>query len=98
MRIRLKDGYRPVRMKARRYTGEQRRFMNAYVGQLKSMDFFEEMPTAEWQDAPLILPKPGSRAGYRMTVDLRPVNAATIKESWPMPHLDSEVFDFSGSI
>jgi len=32
-----------------------------------------------------------------MTVDLRPVNAATIKESWPMPHLDGEVFDFAGS-
>jgi len=71
--------------------------MNKYIDTLKEMDFFEDMPTAEWQAAPLILPKPGSKAGWRMTVDLRPVNGATIKESWPMPHLDSEVFDFAGS-
>ena len=30
-------------------------------------------------------------------VTVRPVNAATIKESWPMPHLDSEVLEFRGS-
>jgi len=71
--------------------------MNKYIDTLKEMGFFEDMPTAEWQAAPLILPKPGSKAGWRMTVDLRPVNGATIKESWPMPHLDSEVFDFAGS-
>jgi len=97
MRVRLKHGYRPIRVKARRYTGEQRNFLNKYVERLKEMGFAEDMPTAEWQAAPLILPKPGSRAGFRLTVDLRPVNAATIKESWPMPHLDSEVFDFAGS-
>ena len=97
MRVRLKHGYRPIRVKARRYSGEQRNFLNQYVDQLKEMGFFEDMPTAEWQAAPLLVPKPGSKAGYRMTVDLRPVNAATIKESWPMPHLDSEVQDFSGS-
>ena len=97
MRVRLQHGYRPIRVKARRYSGEQRAFLNAYVDKLKKMGFFEEMPTAEWQAAPLLVPKPGTKAGYRMTVDLRPVNSATIKESWPMPHLDSEVFDFSGS-
>lgn len=32
-----------------------------------------------------------------MTMYLRPVNSATLKESWPMPHLDSEVYDLSGS-
>ena len=32
-----------------------------------------------------------------MTVDLRPVNAATIKESRPMPQFHSEIQDFSGS-
>eukprot|EP00171_Calliarthron_tuberculosum_P020891 IDg20891t1 len=32
-----------------------------------------------------------------MTVDLRPVNSATIRESWPMPHLESELQDFRGA-
>jgi len=97
MRVRLKDGYRQIRVKARRYTGEQRDFLNRYVDQRKSLGFVQDMPTAKWQAAPLLVPKPGSRAGFCMTVDLRPVNSATIKESWPMPHLDSEVLDFSGS-
>ena len=55
------------------------------------------MPTAEWQAAPLLVPKPGSKAKLRMAVDLRPVNAVTVKESLPMPHLDSEMQDFAGS-
>ena len=33
----------------------------------------------------------------RLAIDLRPLNAATIKHTWPMPHLDSEVYDFSGN-
>jgi len=93
MRVRLKHGYRPIRVKARRYSVEQRRFLNEYVNRLKDMGFVEDMPTAEWQAAPLLVPKPGSRSGYRLTIDLRSVNAAMIKESWPMPHLESEVFD-----
>ena len=55
------------------------------------------MPTAKWQAAPLLVPKPGSKAKLRMAVDLRPVNAAAIKESWPMPHLESENLDFTNS-
>ena len=56
-----------------------------------------DMPTAEWQSAPLMIPKPGSKAKLRMAVDLRPVNSATIKESWSMPQLDSEIQDFASS-
>ena len=33
----------------------------------------------------------------RLAVDLRPVNAATLKEAWPMPHLEAEVNDFAAS-
>lgn len=60
------------------------------------MGFVEERPTAEWQAAPLLVTKLGPMAVYRLTIDLRPVNAATIKESWVMPQLDSEVFHFTG--
>ena len=97
MRVRLQAGYRPVRVKARRYPQDQRQFLDKYVETLKQMGFFIEMPTAEWQAAPLLVPKRGSKAKYRLAVDLRPVNAATTKEAWPMPHLDSEIYDFAGS-
>lgn len=38
-----------------------------------------------------------SKARFRMTVDLRPVNAATEPIAWLMIHIDSEVYDFIGS-
>lgn len=97
MRVRLQPESKPVRVKARRYSPEQRSFMEKYGDKLLEMDFALVMPTASWQAAPLILPKPGSKYKYRLAIDLRPVNASTVKESWPMPHLDSEVMDFAGS-
>lgn len=59
------------------------------------MGFWVAMPTAEWQAAPLIVPKK-SKAKFRVTVDSRPVNAATVPESWPMPHIEAEKSDFRG--
>ena len=93
----MEPNRRPVRVKARRYSPEQRRFMEKYAEKLLDMDFVMIMPTATWQAAPLIVPKPGSKAKFRMAIDLRPVNSATVKESWPMPHLESEMIDFGGS-
>ncbi|CAN8061293.1 unnamed protein product [Agarophyton chilense] len=34
---------------------------------------------------------------FRCAIDLRPVNDATVKQAWPMPHLDSEILGFAGS-
>ena len=97
MKVRLEPNSKPIRVKPRRYSPEQRKFLNNYVDALKRMDFAQDMPTAAWQAAPLLVPKKGSKAKFRMAVDLRPVNAATVKESWPMPHIDSELQDFAGS-
>ena len=97
MRVRLHPERRSVKVKARRYSPDQHGFLVACVNALKDMSFFIDMPTAEWQAAPLLVPNRNSRAKFRMTVDLRPVNAATIKEAWPMPNLESEINDFKGS-
>ena len=97
MKIRLVPNCKPVKAKARRYPGEQRAFLTKYVDRLLEMGFVVNNPNASWQAAPLMVPKPGSRAKYRLAIDLRPVNAATIKEAWPMPHIDSEIYDFAGS-
>ena len=96
MRIRLQKDAKPIKVKVRRYSQEQRRFLDDYIAKLLDMGFIREAKTADWQAAPLLVPK-ASRARFRLTLDLRPVNSATIKEAWPMPHVDSEVYDFSGS-
>ena len=69
-----------------------------YDDKLKEMDFIVGIPTTKWQSVPLIFPKQSSRTGMLLAVDLRPVNNATIKEAWPMPHFDSEAHNFAGSI
>ena len=97
MKIRLVKNCRPVKAKARRYSGEQRAFLTKYIDKLIDMGFVVMNPRASWQAAPLMVPKPGSKAKFRLAIDLRPVNSATIKEAWPMPHIDSEVYDFAGS-
>ena len=97
MRVRLNEGDREIRVKVRRYSPDQRAFLDAYLQKLIELGFCEEKPTAAWQAAPLLMAKPNSRSKYRLAIDLRPVNAATIKESWPMPHLDSGVPEFRGS-
>lgn len=96
MRIKLDPRKRPVRCKLRRYPAPQRAFLNKYVDKLVEMGFFIPNPNAQWQAAPLLVPK-NSKACFRTTIDLRPVNAATIKQAWPMPNLDAELQDFAGS-
>lgn len=97
MTIEINPGSRPVRVKARRYSDEQRKLLDKYITELVQMGFLQEMPKAEWQSAPLLVLKPSSKSKFRITVDLRPLNAATRKESWSMTHVESEIRDFSGS-
>ena len=97
MRIDLNPKSRPVKVKARRYPSVQRQFLKTYIDKIVDMDFLFPNPSAEWQAAPICVPKPSSKAKFRLSIDLRPVNAATIKRAWPMPHLDSEMRDFAES-
>ena len=75
MRVRLKPNENPTRVKFRRSSPDQRAFLKAYLAKLLEFDFAEEMPTASWQAAPLLVEKKGSRSNYTLAI------AATIKES-----------------
>jgi len=50
---------------------------------------------ATWAAAPLLVRKPPP-SKFRLTVDLRPVNSATVRTVWPMPHIESELADLAG--
>lgn len=96
MKIDLMEEKRPVKVKVRRYPPDQRAFLDEYFAQLVQFGFVVPDPTVEWQAAPHLVPKP-SKSKYRVTIDLRPVNAATKAEVWPMPNIEAELSDFSGS-
>ena len=97
MKIDLLKDVKPVRVRSRRYTAEGRAWLEKYVKALVDMNFLVPNSDASWQAAPLLVAKRNSKAKFRLATDLRPVNAATIKQAWPMPNLDSEVYDFAGS-
>ena len=97
MGVRGEPGKPPVRVKGRRYPPDQRQFLDKYIEKIREIEFFVELSTAEWLAAPLLVPERDSKAKFGMDVDPRPINAASIKESWPMPHLDSEISEFAGS-
>lgn len=45
--------------------------------------------------APHFVPK-NSKAEFRTTIDLGPMNAATSAQSWPVPNIESEINDLQG--
>lgn len=92
LEIKLKPNHAPVRAKVRRYSPAKREFMDRYVANLIHLGFAKETKSAEWVSAPLIVPKKPP-ALFRFTLDHKPINHATEKISWPMPHIDSELSD-----
>lgn len=58
---------------------------------------FIDMLTACWRAAPPLVPKPGSKTCSMLAVDPQPVHSTTIKESWSLPNLNSDIQDFAGS-
>lgn len=97
MQLDLKEGCRPVATKSRRYTPEGRKFMERYVSRVIEYGFGKVTTTAKWIAAPVLVTKPPP-AYFRLTFDYRPVNAATVPMTWPMPHIDSELSDMAGSL
>ena len=97
MKIEPEKDARPVRVKARRYSADERAWMELYVKKLVEMGFLIPNPNATWQAALIFVPEKNFKSKYRLAIDLQPVNAATIKRAWLMPHLDSEIYDFAGS-
>ena len=90
----LKAGAEPVRCKARRYSKEQSEYLHEITCQLKEHGLIYENYNCEWASPVLVVKKP---VGYRMTVDLRAVNALCEATIWPMPHLESIVRHLSSS-
>lgn len=96
MKIEVDPNKRPVKVKVRRYPPEQRLFLDKYINRLVELGFLVPNPNATWQAAPHLVPK-DSKAMFRTTIDLRPLNSATVPVSWPMPYIEVELQDFKGS-
>lgn len=96
MRVQLKEHARPVIVKARRYPGEQREWLDKMMGLLVEYGIVNPNPNATWAAAPLIVKKNGP-AKYRLTFDYRPINAVTVQKAWSTLHIEAELMDLASS-
>jgi Reverse transcriptase (RNA-dependent DNA polymerase) len=96
LKVELKPNSVPVQQRLRRYAPRQASFLSSYVLQLEKRGYIRKTHTARWIAAPNVVPKPGP-ARFRLTIDSRPINQATIPIVWPMPHLDSALASLRGA-
>lgn len=59
---------------ARTYKWDQRELLNKYMAELERMGNVRNKSNVDCAVAPVQMHKPNSRAKYRITVDLKPVN------------------------
>lgn len=68
------------------------RFPRKYGSELQNLVQSKISRHSEWVSAPLIVPKKPP-ALYGMTADYRPINAATLKNTWRMLYIDAALQD-----
>lgn len=95
-RVEISQDAKPVVAKNRRYSAEQRKFIEKYVAQLESYGLVRPYKHSQWAAAPVLVPKHGL-ALFRLTFDLRPINAVTKKIALAMPNIEAELVDLRGA-
>lgn len=96
LKIDLVPEAKPVRVRLRNYSQEQRDFLSETVKNLVSCGMAYPNPSSPWASAPFLVPKPGP-SKFRFTVDLRPVNRFSVKHQFPMPNMEQELSKLSNS-
>lgn len=82
MEIKFEGPENPIKVRQRTYSPEQLDFLRKKCDDILQAGYVYRNPTSKWACAPLIVPKPGPDK-FRLTVDLRPINAQT-KKNDPM--------------
>ncbi len=82
-RIELELGSRPVRLRPHRAGHKAREVEKTEVEEMLRLDVIEPVST-EWSSLVVIVPKPDGR----LCVDYRPLNALSLKDSYPLPRMD----------
>ncbi|KAK3880561.1 hypothetical protein Pcinc_014957 [Petrolisthes cinctipes] len=87
------QGARPIRQTPYRLGPEKREFLQEEVKRLQKQGLIRPSLNP-WSSPVVLVPKPGGT--YRMCVDYRRVNAVTVPDSYPLPHMD-DIIDDLGS-
>ncbi|KAE8992472.1 hypothetical protein PR001_g20930 [Phytophthora rubi] len=101
MQVRLKAGASPVRAQPRRYSPNDRAFLDRHTAALLEHGLVFKNHRSRWPSAPRIVRKREQEtdptADPRMTIDTRSVNERTEPMPWPMPVLDVVLGELEGA-
>lgn len=70
-------------MNVRKHLAEHRKLLGEYPSEFAELNLIIPCSQGAWKAA-LHLVSKDSKAIFRTTVDLRPLNAAAVPEQWPM--------------
>ncbi|GMF48914.1 unnamed protein product [Phytophthora fragariaefolia] len=101
LQVRLKPGATPTRSQPRRYSPDDRAFLERHVDALLQHILVFRNPRIRWASAPRIVKKKeldhDPLADPRMTVDTRAENESTEAMPWPMPVLEVVIGELEGA-
>ena len=86
---------RPIRQGLRRHPTAYLETIDNQVDELIQNDFVEPAASAWASNVVLVRKKDGS---HRLCVDYRAVNAATYKDTYPLPHIDTCLGSMNGAV
>ena len=95
MQIKLIQGATQVKCKPRRYSPAHQAYLKEHIKELLDNSLIEPVTSPAWVSPVFVVPK--GKDGYRMTVDLRSVNAVTVPDIYPLPLLDAVATRLQGS-
>ncbi|KAK1947592.1 Retrovirus-related Pol polyprotein from transposon opus [Phytophthora citrophthora] len=95
MKVRLRDGAKPYRCKARRYPLEVRNFLDDFNNELVRLGWVYENAESRW--ACPVLPVRKSGGEYRQTADYKSVNADIVAIVGVMPDLHVDLEEVKGA-
>ncbi|KAE8960434.1 hypothetical protein PF005_g25805 [Phytophthora fragariae] len=101
LKVRLKDGVRPVKAQPRRYSPTDREFLDRHARALLDNGLVYLNHRSCWASAPIIVRKKehdvDPSADPRMNIDSRGVNERTEAMPWPMPVLEVVIGELEGA-
>ncbi|KAH9117225.1 hypothetical protein LEN26_012755 [Aphanomyces euteiches] len=83
LQVRLEDGARPTKCKARRYSPLRMEYLRKHLRDLESHELIYKNNRPRWASPPRVVPK--KNGDLRRIVDMRAVNTLTEPMHWPMP-------------
>jgi hypothetical protein len=90
LKVELTPGARPLRVKMRSYSPEDRAFLRETCDEMVKLGLLYHNKNARWVAPVGVVPKPGSTK-KRMVVDLRWINSQTVPIQYGMPVIEDQL-------